>query len=276
MCSSDLERAFDGVGAVADEEAFLQITGRQFAEQLGKEAAKRVEQLLRGERHSPELGFNGLDDLGMPDAHVVNAEATEAVDELPAHDVLDDRTLAGPFDGRDVFSFRDGFPVLEEAAVKVVVEVLQRVLDDAILVIGVEAFPARDNVEIFGGLTLDFLRFRLATQLFWGLLRAVQSGAGSDDMLAAVMSIAGTNNQNYIELLSGMSSSTIGKVASKYIPADGVWNEENLLTWRQQIMADGAFQSTIGAQKTSTTNALAGARSILGCSGGTQIGRAHV
>jgi len=105
-------------------------------------------------------------------------------------------------------------------------------------------------------------------QLFFdafGKFGAIQSNARSDDMLAAVMAIAGRNNQNYIELLTGMGSSTIGKLASKYIAADASWTEEYLLGKRLEIMADSAFQSTIDSQIAYTTGQLTGARQLLNC-----------
>src|SRR6185436_15570380 len=93
-----LHRAFDRVRAVADEEAALQVAGRQLADQLGERAAQRVEQLLRGERHALELRLHGAHDLGMSDACRVDAVPAQAVDELPACDVLEERSLAAPLD----------------------------------------------------------------------------------------------------------------------------------------------------------------------------------
>src|ERR1039458_5879529 len=96
------------------------------------------------QRHSLELGLNRRDNFWMANPHVVDAKSPEAVDELAAHDVLDDRPLACPFDGGKVLSFRDGFAVVEKTAIKVVVEILQRVGNDAILVFGIESFPAAE------------------------------------------------------------------------------------------------------------------------------------
>ena len=70
-----------GVGAVVDEEAVLQVAGRQLAQQLREGAAQRVEQLLRAERHALELRLHRAHDLRVVDAGRVDAVPAEAVDE---------------------------------------------------------------------------------------------------------------------------------------------------------------------------------------------------
>lgn len=105
-------------------------------------------------------------------------------------------------------------------------------------------------------------------QLFFdafGKFGAVQSNARTDDMLAVVMAIAGRNNQHYLELLSGMGSSAIGRIAANYMASDAVWTEEYLLGKRLEIMADSAFQTAITNQINATTSYLQGARQLLKC-----------
>jgi hypothetical protein len=159
------ERAFDGIGAVADEETLLQIARGQFAEKFRQETAQRVEQFLRRKRHALELRFDGGDDLGVTDAHVVNAKPAQAVDELPAHDVFDDRTLAGPFDGGEILGFGDRFAVMKETAVEVVVKVLQRVGNDPFLVFGIQPLAATDDLKILRRFAQQFRRLRQLDRL---------------------------------------------------------------------------------------------------------------
>lgn len=105
-------------------------------------------------------------------------------------------------------------------------------------------------------------------QLFFdafGKFGAVQSNARTDDMLAVVMAIAARNNQHYLELLSGMGSSTIGRIAVNYMASDAVWTEEYLLAKRLELMADSGFQTAITNQINSTTSYLQGARQLLKC-----------
>lgn len=110
-------------------------------------------------------------------------------------------------------------------------------------------------------------------QLFFdafGKFGAVQSAERSDDMLASVMNIAARNNQHYLELLTGMGSSTIGKIASKYIASDASWTEEYLLAKRLEIIADSAFQPAIDSQIAYTTAQVEGARQLMQCGTGAQ------
>ena len=86
----ELHRALHGVGPVVDEEAVLQVAGRQLPQKLREGAAQGVEQLLRAERHALELRLHRAHDLGVPDAGGVDAVPAEAVDEAPAGDVLEE------------------------------------------------------------------------------------------------------------------------------------------------------------------------------------------
>ena len=107
----------------------------------------------------------------MANTHVVNAETPEAVDKLAAHDVLDDRPLACPFDGGKVLGFRDGFAVVEKTAIKVVVEILQRVGNDAILVFGIEFLSAADRFKIVRSLATNLVPFADLTRVTRSLRR---------------------------------------------------------------------------------------------------------
>src|SRR5882724_967169 len=114
-----LHRPFDGVGAIVNEEALLQIAGRDLAQDLREGAAQRVEQLLAGEGHILELLTHRLDDLRVPDAGAVNPETSETVDIFPPHDVFDVDPVSGPLDRGVLLRFGHRLSVLEDAGVEV-------------------------------------------------------------------------------------------------------------------------------------------------------------
>jgi len=125
-----LHGPFNGVGAVGDEEAVLEVARGQLTQQAGERPPQRVEQLLRAERHPLELRLHRPHDLGMVDPGRVDPVAAEAVDEPPAGDVLEVAALARPLD-RGVFAaLRHRLAILEEAAVVVVTEVVDGLADD--------------------------------------------------------------------------------------------------------------------------------------------------
>ena len=111
-----LDRAFHGVGAVVDEEGILQISRRDFAEELRERAAERVQELLARERHAAELIHDRLDDLGMPDPGAVDAVAAEAIDVGAAGEILERRAFAGPLERRILAHLDHRLAVLEVAA----------------------------------------------------------------------------------------------------------------------------------------------------------------
>ena len=95
----------------------------------------------------------------MANPHVVNAKPTEAIDELAAHNVFDDRALTRPLDGGKVFGLGDGLAIVQKAAIKIVVEILQRVGNDAILVFGIELLSTTDDFQIVSRLAPNLLEF---------------------------------------------------------------------------------------------------------------------
>src|SRR5262245_29565975 len=66
----------------------------------------------------------------MVDAGGVDPVATQAIDVAPARDVLETRAAAPPLDRRVLVRLGDGLAVLQEAAVVVEPEVVERVGDD--------------------------------------------------------------------------------------------------------------------------------------------------
>lgn len=99
----------------------------------------------------------------------------------------------------------------------------------------------------------------------FGKFGAVLSDARTDDSIADVLSTAGKNHQNYVELLQGLNSSQVGSVAKKYILPGDPWDEAYLLEKREQIIADPVFSATLNATKIAIENSLKGARELLGC-----------
>src|SRR3989442_933670 len=87
--AGQLHGPLDRVGAVIDEEAFLEISRGDLPQELGQSAAQRIEQLLARERHPIELVPDRLDNLRVPHPGAVDSEAAQAVDVLPTHDVFD-------------------------------------------------------------------------------------------------------------------------------------------------------------------------------------------
>ena len=86
-----LDRAFDGVGAVVDEEGVAQLARRHHREQPGERRAPRLQQLLAVERHALHLAGHRVQDLGVVHPGAEDPVAAEAVDVLPAEQVLQHR-----------------------------------------------------------------------------------------------------------------------------------------------------------------------------------------
>jgi adenosine deaminase len=99
----------------------------------------------------------------------------------------------------------------------------------------------------------------------FGKFGAVISEQRGDDALADVLSLAGRNQQLYIELMQGFDSSTIGKIAAQYIKPGDAWTEKMLLEKRKQIIADPLFQPTLNKAVANMDSAVQGARKLLGC-----------
>ncbi len=165
--AGELDRAFDGVGAVVDEEGVLQVARGDLAQQLRQGAAQRVEQLLARERHALELVGDGPHDLGVPDAGAVDAVAAEAVDVGAAREVLERRALADPLERGVLPHLDDGLAVLEVAAVVIELEVVDRVLLDLVLLLG-RQLGRRDDVEPALGFPDELLRVHVRPRSWCG------------------------------------------------------------------------------------------------------------
>ena len=143
--AGQLHGAFDGVGAVADEEAVLQVAGGQLAQELGQGAPQGIEQLLGRQGHALELRLHRPHDLRVVDARGVDPVAAQAVDVLPARDVLEVAALAAPLDGGELSALGHGLSVLEVTAVVVGAEVLEGVRDDLAPLVVVELVGVDDG-----------------------------------------------------------------------------------------------------------------------------------
>lgn len=119
------------------------------------------------------------------------------------------------------------------------------------------------SMESFQGTLLE------AHQHFFdafGKFSAVQSDARTDDSIADVLSIAGKNNQVYLELMQGLGASTVsGALTSKYFQPTDAWTETTLLEKRQQIIADPLFKQTLEKNVANLKSWVEGARQILNC-----------
>ena len=160
------------------KKAVLEIARRDHRDEVREVRAQRVDQLLGVDGLAVELLPDRLQDLGVPVAGDVDAEAAEDVDELLALDVVEDRSLVPPLDGRVVG--RDGLPVLEEGRVDVVGPVADRVLDHLLLLGRREALLA-DEVQHVRGLrarALQVLAHGLRLLSLRGFGRAVARPPG--------------------------------------------------------------------------------------------------
>ncbi|MBU8898832.1 adenosine deaminase [Corallococcus sp. H22C18031201] len=99
----------------------------------------------------------------------------------------------------------------------------------------------------------------------FGKFGAVLSEPRTDDSIADVLNTAGRNHQIYVELLQGLSSSTVGKLAAKYIQPGDPWDEAYLLKKRGELLADPVFTATMEATQASITKSITGARDLLKC-----------
>jgi adenosine deaminase len=99
----------------------------------------------------------------------------------------------------------------------------------------------------------------------FGKFSAVQLDSRTDDSIADVLSIAGKNNQIYIELMQGLGASTVGALAAKYFQPTDAWTEAVLLEKRQQIIADPLFKQTLDKNAANLKSWIEGARKLLNC-----------
>lgn len=99
----------------------------------------------------------------------------------------------------------------------------------------------------------------------FGKFGAVLTDDRTDDSIADVLSTAGKNNQVYVELMQGFSSSTIGRIAKNYILPTDPWDAAYLLKKRKEIISDPLFNSTLQNAKLNLKKSLDGARQLLGC-----------
>jgi hypothetical protein len=152
-----LHRPLDGVGAVADEEAVLEVAGSELSQELGKGSPQGIEELLRGQRHALELRLHRPHDFRVVDARGVDAVPAQAVDEAPSGDVLEVASPPAPLHGRELAALGDGLPVLEVAPVVVGAEVLDGLRDDPPPLVVVELVRV-DEGEPAPALLDDLLR----------------------------------------------------------------------------------------------------------------------
>ena len=116
------QRAVNGIRPVTGEKALLQRARRKFAQQFRQKTPEGIEKFLGTERHPLQLRTHGADDFGVANPHAVHAMAAEAVDELAPVYPFNHGALTGPFQGGVVARFGYGFPVIQPAAVHIVVE----------------------------------------------------------------------------------------------------------------------------------------------------------
>ena len=147
----ELDGTLDGVGAVVDEEGVLQVARRDHGEQLGQCGAPGLQQLLAVERHPPHLVGHRFDDLRVVDSRAEDAVPAEAVDILPAQQVLEEGAAAGPFDRGELPRLRDRLAIGDEPTVDVPLVRLHRLADERLLLLE-RHLAAGDEVEVPAGL----------------------------------------------------------------------------------------------------------------------------
>ncbi len=147
MQSRQLDRSFDRIGAIVDEEAASELSRCDIRQEAGQGGAPGFEQFLAVERHAFELVAHRLNDAGVVDAATENAIAAQAVDVLAAERIAQDGALSLPLQCGELTGFSNGLAVGNEAAIDVSFVGANRLGDETLQLRPVQLF-AGDEVEI--------------------------------------------------------------------------------------------------------------------------------
>src|SRR5579863_6348469 len=137
----------DSLGATAHKEAVLNVTWRNFSQQVRQHAAQWIKQFLRRQWTFLQLRLHGPHDLRMRPAKIEQAEPAQAVDVLATQHILEGCAASCTLDCREVSSFRDRLAILDKATVVIFREIIYGGIDQPFCFAFAQCLLL-DNVEI--------------------------------------------------------------------------------------------------------------------------------